>query len=544
MTTNPSAGQPADPAQLVDVDALMRAYYATKPDPSVISQRIAFGTSGHRGSALHAAFNEDHILAVVEATCRYRQRAGSDGPLFLGRDTHALSQPAFETALDVLAAHGVDVRIDVGGGFTPTPAISHAILSWNRSHTDHLADGIVITPSHNPPEDGGIKYNPPNGGPADTDVTGWIEAEANRLLETGLKDVRRSGKHTATSYDFINTYVDDLKNIVQLDAVREAGLKLGVDPLGGASVAYWQAIADRYRLNLSVVNPRIDPTFGFMTLDWDGKIRMDPSSPYAMAGLVKLRGSFDLALGNDADADRHGIVTRGAGLLNPNHFLAASIAYLFQHRPDWPPHAAIGKTLVSSSLIDRVAIELGRRLVEVPVGFKWFVGGLLDGSLAFGGEESAGASFLRLDGSAWSTDKDGMLLCLLAAELTATLGKDPGELYAELTHRLGAPVYRRVDARATPQQKDLLKRLSPHDVRTTQLAGEPIVHVLTTAPGNGAPIGGRKVTAANGWFAARPSGTEDTYKVYAESFLGEAHLERILEEAQALVSAAFTSNVT
>ena len=544
MTTNPSAGQPADPAQLVDVDALMRAYYATKPDPSVISQRIAFGTSGHRGSALHAAFNEDHILAVVEATCRYRQRAGSDGPLFLGRDTHALSQPAFETALDVLAAHGVDVRIDVGGGFTPTPAISHAILSWNRSHTDHLADGIVITPSHNPPEDGGIKYNPPNGGPADTDVTGWIEAEANRLLETGLKDVRRSGKHTATSYDFINTYVDDLKNIVQLDAVREAGLKLGVDPLGGASVAYWQAIADRYRLNLSVVNPRIDPTFGFMTLDWDGKIRMDPSSPYAMAGLVKLRGSFDLALGNDADADRHGIVTRGAGLLNPNHFLAASIAYLFQHRPDWPTQAAVGKTLVSSSLIDRVAIELGRRLVEVPVGFKWFVGGLLDGSLAFGGEESAGASFLRLDGSAWSTDKDGMLLCLLAAELTATLGKDPGELYAELTHRLGAPVYRRVDARATPQQKDLLKRLSPHDVRTTQLAGEPIVHVLTTAPGNGAPIGGRKVTAANGWFAARPSGTEDTYKVYAESFLGEAHLERILEEAQALVSAAFTSNVT
>jgi len=514
-----------------------------KPDPSVIGQRVAFGTSGHRGSALHAAFNEDHILAVVEATCRYRHRAGSDGPLFLGRDTHALSQPAFQTALEVLAAHEVDVRIDAADGFTPTPAVSHAILSWNRTHTDYLADGIVITPSHNPPEDGGIKYNPPSGGPADTDVTGWIEAEANRLLETGLKDVRRSGKHTATPYDYVNTYVDDLQSIVQLDAVRETGLKLGVDPLGGASVAYWQAIADRYRLNLSVVNPRIDPTFGFMTLDWDGKIRMDPSSPYAMAGLVKLRDGFDLALGNDADADRHGIVTPGAGLLNPNHYLAAAIAYLFQHRPDWPALAAIGKTLVSSSLIDRVAIELGRRLVEVPVGFKWFVGGLLDGSLAFGGEESAGASFLRLDGSVWSTDKDGIVLCLLAAELTATLGKDPGELYAELTHRLGEPVYRRVDARATPQQKDLLKRLSPHDVRTTQLAGEPIVNVLTTAPGNGAPIGGLKVEAANGWFAARPSGTEDTYKVYAESFLNLAHLDRILEEAQALLSSAFEASV-
>jgi phosphoglucomutase len=544
MTTNPRAGQPADPAQLVDVDALLKTYYATKPDPSVVGQRIAFGTSGHRGSALHAAFNEDHILAVVEATCRYRLRAGTDGPLFLGRDTHALSRPAFETALDVLAAHEVDVRIDVADGFTPTPAISHAILTWNRAHTDHLADGIVITPSHNPPEDGGIKYNPPNGGPADTDVTGWIEAEANRLLETRLKGVRRSAKRTATPYEYTNTYVDDLKNIVQLESVREAGLKLGVDPLGGASVVYWQAIADRYRLDLTVVNPRVDPTFSFMTVDWDGKIRMDPSSPYAMAGLVKLRDGFDLSLGNDADADRHGIVTRGAGLLNPNHYLATAIAYLFQHRPNWPAQAAIGKTLVSSSLIDRVAAELGRRLVEVPVGFKWFVAGLLDGSLAFGGEESAGASFLRLDGSAWSTDKDGILLCLLAAELTARLGKDPGELYTELTDRLGEPVYRRVDARATPQQKELLKRLSPHDVRTTQLAGEPIVKVLTTAPGNSAPIGGLKVEAANGWFAARPSGTEDTYKVYAESFVGEAHLERILEEAQQLVSAAFTSSVT
>jgi phosphoglucomutase len=543
MTTHPGAGQPADPVQLVDVNGLIRAYYSTRPDPSVAGQRIAFGTSGHRGSALLGAFNENHILAVVEATCRWRERAGTAGPLFLGRDTHGLSQPAFETALDVLAAHNVDVRIDAADGFTPTPAISHAILSWNRLHRDHLSDGIVITPSHNPPEDGGIKYNPPNGGPADTDVTGWIEAEANRLLETDLEGVRRSGNRTTTPYDYVNTYVDDLNNIIGLEAVRETGLQLGVDPLGGASVAYWHAIADRYRLNLTVVNPRVDPTFGFMTLDWDGKIRMDPSSEYAMAGLVGLRDRFDLALGNDADADRHGIVTRAAGLLNPNHYLAAAIAYLFQHRPDWPAQAAIGKTLVSSSLIDRVAADLGRRLVEVPVGFKWFVAGLLDGSLAFGGEESAGASFLRRDGSPWSTDKDGILLCLLAAELTATLGKDPGELYTQLTQRLGEPVYRRVDARATPRQKELLKRLSPQDVRTTQLAGEPILKVLTTAPGNGAPIGGLKVEAPNGWFAARPSGTEDTYKVYAESFLSLAHLERILEEAQQLVSAAFTASV-
>src|SRR5712691_168143 len=549
MTSTPTAGQAADPAQLVDIDRLIAAYYEIRPDPSVPSQRVAFGTSGHRGSAFHAAFNEDHILAVVEATCRYRQQAGIDGPLFLGRDTHGLSLPAFRTSLEVLSAHDVDVRVDAADGYTPTPAISHAILTANRGRHEHLADGIVITPSHNPPEDGGIKYNPPNGGPADTDVTGWIEAEANHLLETGLSGIRRVPDEQARQapgirpHDYVSTYVDDLATIVDLEAVRAAKLKLGVDPLGGASVAYWQAIAERYRLDLTVVNPRVDPRFGFMTVDWDGKIRMDPSSPYAMAGLVKLRDGFDLALGNDADADRHGIVTPGAGLMNPNHYLAAAIAYLFQQRPDWPAQAAIGKTLVSSGLIDRVAIELGRRLVEVPVGFKWFVAGLLDGSLAFGGEESAGASFLRLDGSAWSTDKDGMLLCLLAAELTATVGKDPGELYAELTHRLGAPVYRRVDARATPQQKDLLKRLSPHDVRTTQLAGEPIVNVLTTAPGNGAPIGGLKVAAANGWFAARPSGTEDTYKVYAESFLGDAHLERILEEAQALVSAAFTSNV-
>jgi phosphoglucomutase len=549
MSINPSAGQPADPAQLVDLDRLTAAYYEIKPDPTVASQRIAFGTSGHRGSALHAAFNEDHILAVVEATCRYRERAGTDGSLFLGRDTHALSLPAFRTALEVLAAHEVEVRIDAADGYTPTPTISHAILTWNRGHTDHLADGIVITPSHNPPEDGGIKYNPPNGGPADTDITGWIEAEGNRLLETGLQGVRRLPYAQAIQaprigrHDYVSTYVEDLANVVDLDVVRASGLKLGVDPLGGASVAYWQAIGRRYRLDLTVVNPSVDPRFGFMTVDWDGKIRMDPSSPYAMASLVKLREGFDLALGNDADADRHGIVTRAAGLLNPNHFLAAAIAYLFQHRPNWPVQAGIGKTLVSSSLIDRVAADIGRRLVEVPVGFKWFVPGLLDGSLAFGGEESAGATFLRRDGSPWTTDKDGILLCLVAAELTARLGKDPGELYRELTQRLGEPVYRRVDARATPQQKDLLKRLSPEDVRTTRLAGEPIVEVLTRAPGNGAPIGGIKVVAANGWFAARPSGTEDTYKVYAESFLGTEHLQRIIDEAQALVAEAFSARI-
>jgi phosphoglucomutase len=550
MSINPNAGQPADPGQLVDLARLEAAYYDTKPDPSVASQRIAFGTSGHRGSALLGAFNEQHILAVVEATCRYRDSVGTDGPLFLGRDTHGLSLPAFRSALEVLAAHGVQVRIDADDGFTPTPAISHAILSWNRGRRDQQADGIVITPSHNPPEDGGIKYNPPNGGPADTDVTAWIETEANRLLETDLAGVRRvpyeQARQTSTiaRHDYVNTYVADLSTIVDLEAVRRVGLKLGVDPLGGASVAYWHAIAERYSLDLTVVNPKIDPTFGFMTVDWDGKIRMDPSSPYAMAGLVKLRERFDLALGNDADADRHGIVTRGAGLLNPNHFLSAAIAYLFQHRPSWSAQAGIGKTLVSSSLIDRVARDIGRPLVEVPVGFKWFVPGLLDGSLAFGGEESAGASFLRRDGSVWSTDKDGILLCLLAAELMATLGKDPGELYRDLTERLGAPVYRRLDARATPQQKDLLKRLSPQDVRASQLAGEPIVAVLTKAPGNDAPIGGLKVEAANGWFAARPSGTEDTYKIYAESFLGDDHLQKIIEEAQALVSAAFTASVS
>jgi phosphoglucomutase len=547
MSTSPQAGQPAAADQLVDPERLSAAYYATRPDARVASQRIAFGTSGHRGSAFRAEFNEAHIVAVVEATCRYREKAGTDGPLYLGRDTHGLSWPAFQTALEVLAAHPVEVRIDAVDGYTPTPAVSHAILSWNRGRREHLADGIVITPSHNPPEDGGIKYNPPEGGPADTQITGWIEAEANTLLERGVEGVRRvpyaraRSSPSIESYDFIGSYVDDLPNVVDLDAVRAARLKIGVDPMGGASMAYWQAIAERFRLDLEIVNPKIDPTFGFMTLDWDGKIRMDPSSQYAMAGLVRLRERFDLALGNDADADRHGIVTREAGLMNPNHFLAAAIAYLFEHRPGWPTDAGVGKTLVSSSLIDRVAADLDRRLVEVPVGFKWFVPGLLDGSLAFGGEESAGASFLRRDGGVWTTDKDGILLCLLAAELSARLGKDPGNLYAELTRRLGDPVYRRIDAPATAAQKELLKRLSPRDVRARTLAGEPITDILTRASGIDAPIGGLKVVAANGWFAARPSGTEDTYKIYAESFLGDEHLRRILEEARALVNEAFTA---
>src|SRR6266852_5210424 len=485
MTSTPAAGQPADPAHLVDIDRLIAAYYDIHPDPTVPSQRVAFGTSGHRGSAFHAAFNEDHILAVVEATCRYRHQAGIDGPMFLGRDTHGLSLPAFRSALEVLAAHEVDVKVDAADGYTPTPAISHAILTCNRGRHEHLADGIVITPSHNPPEDGGIKYNPPNGGPADTDVTGWVEAEANRLLETGMSGVRRMPYERARQapgirpHDYVATYVDDLATIVDLDAVRAAKLKLGVDPLGGASVAYWQAIAERYRLDLTVVNPRVDPRFGFMTVDWDGKIRMDPSSPYAMAGLVKLRDGFDLALGNDADADRHGIVTRGAGLLNPNHYLSAAIAYLFKNRPDWRASAGIGKTLVSSSLIDRVAGDIGRPLVEVPVGFKWFVPGLLDGSLAFGGEESAGASFLRRDGSVWSTDKDGILLCLLAAEITAVAGRDPGVYYAELSARLGAPVYTRIDTPCSPAQKEGFKRLTPEAVTAESLAGDPITAKLT-----------------------------------------------------------------
>jgi phosphoglucomutase len=543
MTVSERAGQPAEASMLVDVDKLVKAYYEERPDPSDAGQQVAFGTSGHRGSALKGSFNEAHILATTEAICRYREAQGIDGPLFLGRDTHALSEPAQRTALEVLVANGVDVRVDAQDRPTPTPALSHAILTWNRDRRDHLADGIVVTPSHNPPEDGGFKYNPPNGGPADTDITGWVQDEANRLLRAELDGVRRVAADRAAGdgvqrYDYVDAYVGDLDNVVDLEAVRGAGLRLGVDPLGGAAVDYWNAIADRYRLNLEVVNQAVDPTFGFMSVDWDGKIRMDPSSRYAMASLIGLRDRFDVAFANDADADRHGIVTGGAGLLNPNHYLAAMIAYLFGGGREWGSEVGVGKTMVSSSMIDRVVADLGRRLDEVPVGFKWFVDGLLDGSLGFGGEESAGASFLRRDGTVWTTDKDGIICCLLAAELTARRGADPGAQYRELTERFGDPAYRRVDAPATPEQKAVLKQLSADDVQASELAGEPITGVLTSAPANGAALGGVKVVTEHGWFAARPSGTEDVYKVYAEGFLGEAHLERILEEATGVVSAA------
>jgi phosphoglucomutase len=547
VTVHEHAGRPPDPSTLVDVGALVRAYYDEKPDPSVPAQRVAFGTSGHRGSSLAAAFNEPHILAMTEAICRWRGRRGIDGPLFLGRDTHALSEPAFRTAVEVLAGHGVDVMVDAAGGYTPTPAVSHAILTWNQGRRDHLADGIVVTPSHNPPDDGGFKYNPPNGGPADTDVTGWMQDEANRLLAAGLDGVPRVPYERAASgasvhrHDYVGAYVGDLGAVVDLDAIAGSGLRLGVDPLGGASVAYWAAIGDRHGLDLEVTNDAVDPTFRFMHVDWDGKIRMDCSSPYAMAGLIELKDRFDVAFGNDADADRHGIVTPGAGLLNPNHYLAVAIAYLFGGEREWPAGTAVGKTLVSSGMIDRVTADLGRRLVEVPVGFKWFVDGLLDGSIGFGGEESAGASFLRRDGTAWTTDKDGIALCLLAAEMTARGGRDPGDRYEALAGRFGHPAYRRVDAPATPEQKAALGKLSPDHVTASELAGEPITGVLTTAPGNGAPIGGVKVTTEHGWFAARPSGTEDVYKVYAESFRGEEHLERILEEAGRVVDAALDS---
>jgi phosphoglucomutase len=527
----------ADPSQLVDVDRLLAAYADERPDPAEPTQRVAFGTSGHRGTALARTFNEAHVLAISEAVCRYRERQGIDGPLFLGRDTHALSEPAARTIVEVLTARGVDVVVDAADGFTPTPVISHAILTHNRGGGPGTADGIVVTPSHNPPEDGGFKYNPPHGGPADTDVTGWIQDEANKLLESGVGGIARGGGEPHKR-DYVTAYVDDLGAVIDLDAIRSSGLRLGVDPLGGASVAYWQAIAERHGIELDIVNERIDPTFAFVPLDWDGKIRMDCSSPHAMAGLLKLRDRFDVAFGNDPDADRHGIVTPGAGLLNPNHHLAACIAYLFGGERDWPAGVGIGKTLVSSSMIDRVAEDLGRRLVEVPVGFKWFVSGLIDGSLGFGGEESAGASFLRRDGSTWSTDKDGLIPCLLAAEMTARTGKDPGTVYGELAERFGAAVYRRTDVAATPAEKDVLKQLSPEQVKGSELAGEPIRDVLTEAPGNGAPIGGLKVVTEHGWFAARPSGTEDVYKVYAESMLGSEHLERIVAEAQDLVNAA------
>jgi phosphoglucomutase len=541
---HPRAGQPAEAADLVHLPRLLASYYTGHPDPGVRGQRVAFGTSGHRGSSIRSSFNEDHILATTQAICEYRVTHGASGPLFLGQDTHALSEPAFRTALEVLAGNGVEVRIDSADRPTPTPVISHAVLAWNRDHEGPRADGIVISPSHNPPEDGGFKYNPPHGGPADTDATRWIEDRANALLEAGLDGVKRvpysraRKASTTTGHDYVTAYVDDLASVVDLEAVRAARVRIGVDPLGGASVDYWHRIAERYGLELTVVNPRIDPTFAFMTLDWDGRIRMDCSSPSAMASLIAIRDRFQVAVGNDADVDRHGIVTPEAGLLNPNHYLAVAIHYLFGTRKGWSKDAAIGKTLVSSSLIDRVAAGLGRRLVEVPVGFKWFVPGLLSGELGFGGEESAGASFLRRDGTVWTTDKDGMILGLLAAEITAVLGKDPGQIYRELTTRYGEPVYERVDAPATPEQKSRLGKLSPEDVKAKDLAGAPITAVLTKAPGNGAAIGGLKVTTADGWFAARPSGTEDVFKIYAESFLGLDHLRRIQEEARALVSEA------
>jgi phosphoglucomutase len=545
MSVSPLAGQLPEPSSLIDVDRLADAYYDEQPDPSVPEQRVSFGTSGHRGSAPARTFHEAHVLAISEAVCRYRASQGIDGPLFLGRDTHRLSEPAFRSILEVLSAHEVDVMIDAADGFTPTPVISHAILTHNRGGGTGGADGIVVTPSHNPPEDGGFKYNPPNGGPAGTDVTSWIEAEANGLLDAGLDGVRRAAIDgpTVHRHDYLSAYVDDLAAVVDLDAIRASGLRLGVDPLGGSSIAYWAAVAERHGLDLTIVNDKVDPTFGFVPVDWDGRIRMDCSSPYAMARLTDLKDRFDVAFANDPDADRHGVVTPGAGLLNPNHHLAACIAYLFGGNREWGPDVGVGKTLVSSSIIDRVVADLDRRLVEVPVGFKWFVDGLLEGSLGFGGEESAGATFLRLDGSAWTTDKDGLILCLLAAEMTARGGADPGEVYRGLAERFGDPAYRRVDVAAGPAQKAALGSLSAEQVTAGELAGEPIVDVLTAAPGNGAPIGGLKVVAENGWFAARPSGTEDVYKTYAESFLGTDHLERILAEAEEIVQDALAGAV-
>jgi phosphoglucomutase len=535
------AGKPAEPSMLVDVDRLIGAYYDVKPDPAIAAQQVAFGTSGHRGTSLNGSFNENHILATTEAICRYRKSRGIDGPLFIGKDSHALSEPALRSALEVLAANGVSVLIDSADGLTPTPAVSHAILTHNHDRVEGLADGIVVTPSHNPPEDGGFKYNPPNGGPADTDITGAVQRQANELLRAGLVGVKRVAYERALGqagrYDFTSVYVADLGRVLDMDAIRASGLKLGVDPLGGASVGYWGAIRDRYRLDLTVTNEVVDPQFGFMTVDWDGRIRMDPSSPYAMARLVALKDSFDVAFANDTDADRHGIVA-GGGLMNPNHFLSAAIGYIYRNR-DWRADVAVGKTLVSTGMIDRVAGELSRKLLEVPVGFKWFVDGLVDGSLGFGGEESAGASFLRRDGSVWTTDKDGLIACLLAAELTAKSGRNPAVAYAELTARYGAPAYKRIDAPATPEQKAILSRLSPEHITASELAGEPITAVLTRAPGNDQPIGGVKVTTEHGWFAARPSGTEAVNKVYAESFLGESHLEQIISQAQLVVADAF-----
>lgn len=544
MSVHALAGRPAPFELLVNIPRLMSAYYTHQPDRAVAAQRVAFGTSGHRGTSLKSSFNEAHVLAICQAICEYRRAQNTTGPLFMGMDTHALSEAAFATAIEVFAANGVELMIQSGWGYTPTPVISHAILTANRGRSSHFADGVVITPSHNPPDDGGFKYNPPSGGPADTATTRTIQNRANDLLADGLKAVKRLPlakalrADTTHEHDYITPYVTDLINVVDLSAIARAGLKIGVDPLGGSSVEFWAPIGERYGLNLQVVNRRIDPTFAFMTVDHDGKIRMDCSSPYAMASLIKLKDQFDIAFGNDPDADRHGIVTRSAGLLNPNHFLAVAVWYLFQHRPGWRADAAVGKTLVSSTMIDRVAAQLGRRLAEVPVGFKWFVDGLIDGSFGFGGEESAGASFLRQDGTVWTTDKDGLIMGLLAAEITAVTGRDPGEHYRALEEQFGHSDYERMDAAATPEEKTALGNLSPEMVKAQELAGEPILARLTHAPGNGAAIGGLKVVTQNGWFAARPSGTEDIYKIYAESFKGKDHLRAIQREAQEIVSAA------
>jgi phosphoglucomutase len=544
MAVHPLAGKPAPQELLIDVTSLERAYYQNRPDPSDPLQLVSFGTSGHRGTSLNATFTEAHILAISQAICDYRKREGIQGPLLLGKDTHALSVLAERTAVEVLAANGVEVLLAAGGGYTPTPVISHAILGWNCRNRDARADGIVVTPSHNPPQDGGFKYNPPHGGPADTDVTSAIQDQANRLLRAGNTGVRRLPYEQARKsgnvreVDFADSYIQELGLVVDLEAIAKSGLKIGVDPLGGASVAYWEPIVSHYGLHLKVVNPKVDPSFSFMSIDHDGKIRMDCSSPHAMAGLVELRNDFDIAFGTDPDADRHGIVTRSAGLLNPNAYLAVAIRYLLTHRPEWDPGAAVGKTLVSSGLIDRVVAALGRRLCEVPVGFKWFAPGLFDGSFCFGGEESAGACFLRRNGRVWCTDKDGLILGLLAAEITAVSGRDPGEHYDGITAEFGRSFYTRIDSPASPEEKEKLLRLSPEKVQASELAGDPITAKLTKAPGNGAPIGGLKVTTANGWFAARPSGTEDIYKLYAESFVSEQHLERIVEEARVIVAGA------
>ncbi len=545
MTISKLAGHPAERDILTNIPVLISQYYLEHPNPIDPSQQIVFGTSGHRGSSTEASFNEDHILAVCQALSEYRKKEGLTGPLFIGKDTHALSEPAEATAIEVFAANGLDIYLSAGQSYTPTPVVSHAILEWNRDRKSGLADGVVITPSHNPPSDGGFKYNPPSGGPAGPEITNKIQARANEIMREGLKSVKRipykSALNSSTThqFDFANPYVRDLKKVINIEKIAEADIRIGVDPLGGASVGYWDIIAELYHLNITVVNRVVDPTFSFMYVDYDGKIRMDCSSPYAMAGLIALKNDYDIAFGNDPDSDRHGIVTPSAGLMNPNHYLSVAIDYLFRNRSEWQKNAKIGKTLVSSSMIDRVAKSLPRDLAEVPVGFKWFVEGLLDGSFGFGGEESAGASFLRKDGTVWTTDKDGILLNLLAAEITAVTGNDPGVYYRSLENKFGSPVYKRIDATANSRQKDVLKNLSPEDVKAESLAGEKIISRLTRAPSNNAPIGGLKVVAENGWFAARPSGTEEIYKIYAESFIGESHLNKVIEEAQSIVNAAF-----